>query len=90
MRELYNKFLLFTTVDRNVDSDDDAGAALNAAIDAGLDEASNFWYSESMNEHASDTAEPPSPETDPFSRSGVPQRRRIHSSLNSFEARHDR
>ena len=90
MRELYNKFLFFTTVGNNVYSDVEADAAIDAASDTGLDEASIIWYSGSMNEHASDTAEPPSPESDPYSRSGVALRRRIDSSKNSLEASHVR
>lgn len=90
MRELYNKFLFFTTVGNNVDSDDDADTAIDDVIDAALDEASIIWYSWLMNEHASDTAEPPSPESDPYSYSGVALRRRIYYSQDSFEASHVR
>jgi len=86
MRELYNKFLFFTTVGSVVESDVDS----DDAIDSGLDEASIIWYSEPMNEHASDTAEPPSPESDPFSRNGASLRRRPYSFKHSLEASHDR
>jgi len=82
MRELYNKFLFFTTVGSVV--------AIDVDSEAGLDEASIIWYSGPMNEHASDTAEPPSPETDPFSHIGASLRRRPYSSKHSLEACHDR
>jgi len=55
-----------------------------------IDETAGFCYAGRMNEHSSDKAEPPSPESDPLSSGGAKQRRQAESFRGNREVSHDR